>query len=228
MGSPHPVARTKGWLLRSTAAFRISALGSISLPLHAIQHSMSESDFSQAEDWRQKEQYQVERPVRMGRWLQTMPIASFVLLMVVMSAYRPLESTFFYLMGAGLAVFSMLLIPRLRGRNTSGKFLLSLLPITRWMVFAPLFVAAILFVNGATDHLPLEHHEQIVTSKSVTHARGPNYFVEFTSWRQNRSSEKVEIQPQLYDQLRVNDRIIVDVHPGALHIPWMGTIRKAN
>jgi hypothetical protein len=189
---------------------------------------MSESDFSQADDWRQQGQCQDERPVRIERWLQMVPIASVVLLIVVMSAYRPIESTFFYLIGSGLAVLSILLIPRVRGRYKSGKFLLSLLPITRWMVFAPLFVAAILFVNGATDHLPLEHHEQIVTSKSVTHAKGTNYYVEFTSWRQNRSSEKVEIQPQLYNQLRVNDRIIVEVHPGALHIPWMRTIRKAN
>ena len=98
--------------------------------------------------------------------------------------------------------------------------------MTNWLAFGPLCVAAVLLANGALDHSPIESHPGMVTQKLVSRGKSNSYYLETPSWRSSRSFEKLQVSYRVYTQFQIDDPIIVEVHRGALGIPWLGAVRK--
>jgi hypothetical protein len=89
-------------------------------------------------------------------------------------------------------------------------------------------MALVVLVNGPLDSSPVEQHRQVVTRKYISRGRGTSYYIEFSSWRPDRTTERASVSPKRYAEFQVNDPVIIDVHKGALGIPWMGTIHKTT
>jgi hypothetical protein len=102
------------------------------------------------------------------------------------------------------------------------------LPRPVWLAIGSLFVPTILFLNGALDHSPVEQHRQVVTRTILEHGRrgGVSYYLELTSWRANRTHEKVMVSEQWYMQAKPGDPAIVETHRGALGIPLLVSVHR--
>jgi hypothetical protein len=165
---------------------------------------------------------------RMSRAFPLLPIVGLVGLVIVIAFYRPLDRTPIIIVGFILCFSATLLISRVQQKAKRGQDVGSYFPMTTWLAFGPGLLAIVLFVNCALDHLPVDKHEETVTRLTITYHKGTSYRMQFSSWRPNRPYEEVSLSARVYYQFHVNDRIIVDVHRGALHIPWLGNIRKVS
>jgi hypothetical protein len=102
-------------------------------------------------------------------------------------------------------------------------------PMIYWIAFAPVVLGLALWLNGPLDHSPPESYRQLITRKYTTHGRhGTGYYIELTSWRADRATEKLSVESSLYRILQIDDPVLVDVHRGALAIAWIGEVRKAE
>ena len=169
-----------------------------------------------------------ERPFRVNPGLQFAPIVGLIAFSYGVSRWRPLNPTPVYVLGFGLFFLSVFLLSHIRRKAKSGDDVRSYFPAATWLAFGPAFMAVIVLVNGPLDGSPVEQHQQVVTRKYISRGRGTSYYVEFSSWRPDRATERVSVSPNRYTEFRVNDPVIIDVHKGALGIPWMGTIHKTT
>ncbi len=158
------------------------------------------------------------------------PLAGVVALAAVLITYRPLDDTLIWWVGAVPCLVSCLVSYTLTNiawrKMKRGEDVRSFFPATTWLALACVFVPTVLFLNGALDHSPVEQHRQVVTRRYITRGRSTSYYVEFSSWRPDRATERASVSPKKYAEFQANGPVIVDVHKGALGIPWMGTIRK--
>jgi hypothetical protein len=113
-------------------------------------------------------------------------------------------------------------------KQKSGDDVSSYFPFTTYFAFVPAFIALVVVVNGAFDDSTPEEHQQVVTRKWVNHGRSTSYSIEFSSWRQDRSVEQMNVPLSTYSQLKVNDPVIAVVYRGALGIHWIGPLRKPS
>jgi hypothetical protein len=82
------------------------------------------------------------------------------------------------------------------------------------------------YVNGALDYSPVSAHPVVVTHKIVSSGRSTTYYLETSPWRSNHALEKLQVPLRVYAQFKIDDRVIVEVHRGALGIAWVGNIDK--
>jgi hypothetical protein len=165
---------------------------------------------------------------RMGRAFTFVPLVSLLGLILAINIYRPLDTAPFYWIGLLVWFLSVFLISHVQKKAKNEEDVSSFFPTTTWIAWVPAFLAAVLLANGAMDRLPIDQHEEVVTRKTIHHGKGTSYYIEFSSWRPDRGFEKVPVSAQTYSEFQVNDRIVVDIHRGALHIPWMGTLHRAK
>ena len=161
----------------------------------------------------------------LSRAFLIVPIAGLIGAVIAISRYRPVDQDLFFwtlLLRFSAAFF---LIKYIRQKIRIGSDVSYLLPITYLMLFAPAVLGLGLWLNGSLDHSPPESHRQVVTGKFTSHRRhGTSYYIELTSWREHRTTERVSVPPRQYAQFQVDDPIIVEVYRGALAIPWIGKI----
>jgi hypothetical protein len=169
-----------------------------------------------------------ERPFRVNPGLQFVPIVGLIAFSYGVSRWRPLNPVPLYWLGFGLFFLSVFLLSHIRKKAKSGDDVRSYFPAATWLAFGPAFMAMIVLVNGPLDSSPVEQHQQAVTRKYITRGRSTSYYVEFSSWRPDHATERASVSPKRYAEFQVNDPVIIDVHKGALGIPWMGTIRKTR
>lgn len=167
-----------------------------------------------------------ERPYRINRWLPLAPIAGLIGTLVGLLIYPPLDRNWFtwsafLLFAPGIYLLSYLQKKQRRREDVSSFF-----PMTTWLAFAPLLVAAIVFTNGAVDRRPADFHPGVVTRKVMRHGKSNSYYVETPSWRPGHLVERLQLPYRQWMQLQANDLIMVEVHRGALGIPWLGKISK--
>jgi hypothetical protein len=157
------------------------------------------------------------------------PVGGLLAAMAAISSYRPVDRWPILWPSLGVFFAAVILISHVRQKAIRGEDISSFFPVTYWLAFAPAILGLGLWMNGALDHSPPDSHQQVVTRKFVSHGRhGTSYWVEITSWRPQRSTEKLSVPYRQYVQLQVNDPIIVDLHRGALGIPWIGAVRNAD
>jgi hypothetical protein len=168
-----------------------------------------------------------KRRRRMNRWLPLAPLAGMIGTMIAGLIYPPLDRSYFWI---ALVLFlpSVFLSRFIQSKQKRGDDVSAFFPMTTWLAFAPLCVAAVLLANGALDHSPVEWHPEVVTQKLVSRGKSNSYFLETPSWRSSGSFEKLQVSYRVYTQFQINDPVIVEVHRGALGIPWLGGIRKRS
>jgi hypothetical protein len=167
--------------------------------------------------------------IRPNRAFVLIPTAGLIALMVAISVYRPLDRMLFFWLGFLSFFASVFLTSHVQQKSRHGADVSSFFPMIYWLALGPAVVGFALWVNGALDHRAVESHREVVTRTFVSRGRrGNSYHIEFTSWRSNRTTEQAEVSIWQYAEFRVDDPIIVEVHPGALGIAWLGGIRKAD
>jgi hypothetical protein len=166
-----------------------------------------------------------DRSYRMNRWLPFAPLTGLIGSMIAILLYPPLDRIHF---GIAIVLFlpSVFLSRYIQRKQKRGDDVSTFFPMTNWVAFAPLCVAAVLLANGALDHSPIESHPGVVTQKLVSRGKSNSYYLETPSWRSGRSFEKLQVSYRVYTQFQINDPIVVEVHRGAFGIPWLGAVRK--
>ncbi len=167
-----------------------------------------------------------ERRYRMNRWLPLAPAAGLIGTMLAILVYPPLERSFF---SVGIFIFfviCILLVSQVQKRQKRGDDVSAFFPMTNWIALIPVGLAVILFVNGGLDRSVVESHRVVVMQKTVRHGKSSSYCLETSSWRANHLSEELQVSYPVYGQFQINDTAIVEVHRGALGIPWLGGVRK--
>jgi hypothetical protein len=167
-----------------------------------------------------------ERPFRMSWTLSFVPILAMILLALAVSLWRPLDDTRYVLIGFGLAAVAIFRLRYVQRQQKARVDIRQYFPLTTWLVWAPTLVSAVLLINGLLDRSAPELHNQVVLQKYINHGRSTSYNLVFSSWRPGHTTEKRSVSPDLYSQFRLNDRIVIEAHKGALGIPWTGKIRK--
>jgi hypothetical protein len=142
--------------------------------------------------------------------------------------YPPLDGALWFWVAIGVCFAALILLRSAQDRAKEGKDVRFFFPITTWLAWGPTVVAAILLLNGVLDRSQVEQHHQIVADKRAVRGRwgSMTYYLEVTSWRANRGTEKLEVSGVTYGQFRVDDPATVEVHEGALAIPWVAQIRQ--
>ena len=167
-----------------------------------------------------------EQPFRMNRALAVVPFAGFIGMILSTYKYRPLDEGLFYWLALIPFFVSTFWISHLQKKQKSGEDVRPYFPLTTWLAFVPVIVAGTVLLNGALDKRAPEQHPTYITRMTVSHGKGTSYYIEFSSWRPNRTTERVRVPYELYSQLQVGDHIVVELHPGAFAIPWLGRIHR--
>lgn len=162
-------------------------------------------------------------PRKVTRLLLLWPLAGFVAFVAAMVAYRPLDDTLLWCVGGGACLITYTLINIAWRKAQRGEDVRSFFPRPAWLAIASLFVPAVLFLNGALDHSPVERHRQVVSRTILEHGRhgSIDYYLEVTSWRTHHAREKISVSESKYLDFKVGDAVIVETHRGALGIPLL-------
>lgn len=169
-----------------------------------------------------------ERRYRMNRWLPLAPAAGLIGTMVAILLYPPLERSFYSVSVFIFFVICILLVSQVQKRQKRGDDVSGFFPMTTWVALIPLGIALVLFVNGGLDRSPAESHRVVVMQKIVRHGKSNSYYLETSSWRANHLSEELQVPYTVFGQFQANDAAIVEMHRGALGIPWLGGVRKGR
>ena len=164
------------------------------------------------------------RPV--SRPFLLIPACGLVGTMLAIAAYRPLDRTRFLWIVLILFFAVIVLVAHVQQKARRGGDVSSLFPMVYWIACLPAVLALALWLNGALDHSAPETHQEVVTRKYASRGRsGTSYYIEFTSWRENRTVENVNLKYRQWVQFRVDDSILIDLQRGALGIAWIGDVR---
>jgi hypothetical protein len=158
------------------------------------------------------------------------PACGLIGCVLAISLYPPVDKAPFQWIVLILFFSILFLVSHMRKEAWRGGDVSPFFPMVYWLAWAPVVLALALSLNGKLDHAVPEIHRQRVTRKYITYSSrsGSTYFVELTSWRPNRTTERVSVSSGLYTQFQVDDPIRVEVHRGALAIPWIGAVRTAD
>lgn len=169
-----------------------------------------------------------EEPFRVNRALIVAPIVGMIALMLTIERYRPIDESSITWYGLVPVFVSILLISHVQKKAKRGEDVRSYFPFTTWLAFVPVIFAVFVLLNGALDYSTAERHHVFVTHKIENHGRSTSYYIEFDSWRPNKTTEKVHVPYGVYRQFQIDDPVIVEVHRGVFGIPWVSGIQKAS
>jgi hypothetical protein len=154
------------------------------------------------------------------------PLAGMITMFAVMITYQPLDDKLIWWVSAVPCLISYTLT-NIAWRKAKGEDdVRSFFPITTWLALGCLFVPTVMFLNGALDHSPVEQHRETVTRTILEHGRRGSiyYYLELTSWRANRTHEKVMASERLYLEAKPGDPVTVETRKGALGIPLLVSV----
>jgi hypothetical protein len=156
------------------------------------------------------------------------PVAGIIALFAVIITYQPLDQALIYWVSAAPCLISCTLTNIAWRKAKRGEDVRSLFPVTTWLALGCLFVPAVLCLNGALDHSPVEQHRLVVMRAIRTHSRkwGDSYYLELTSWRPHHSHEKIGVSERRYLDSNVGDPVIVETRKGALGIPLLVSVHR--
>ncbi len=169
-----------------------------------------------------------DEPFRVNRALVILPIVGMFAFMFTMARYRLLDEGSIVWYGLIPVFVSIFLISHVQKKAKRGEDVRSYFPFTTWLAFVPMIFAAFVLLNGALDHSTAERHHVFVTHKIENHGRSASYYIEFDSWRPNKTTEKIHVSYSVYRQFQIDDPVILEVHRGVFGIPWVSGINKAT
>ena len=160
------------------------------------------------------------------RRLLLWPLAGVAFLVYDLVRYQPLDDKLLYWINAVpcFVIASLIIIDVWRSVKSRTN-VRPYSPRTFWLAIVCLGFPAIVLVNGALDHSPVEKHRQTVRRTILEHEsrNQTSYYVECSSWR-GRSHEKLMVSSRDYLTYRPGDPIIVETHRGALGIPRLVSV----
>ena len=111
-------------------------------------------------------------------------------------------------------------------RKRAGANLKLLRKTFTWAGGAMVVLVFLLLVNGAFDTHPPSIENSVVTRKSVAHGRGGTYYTVRVSpsWRTGREEEKLSVGGRTFAAVSIGQAVAVEVHPGALGLPWFTSV----
>lgn len=90
----------------------------------------------------------------------------------------------------------------------------------------PWVLAAMLFMNGRFDSSVPRTEPAVVIGKVSVAGLPRGYRLVVTSWRGNRSIERVPVPRDDFDRFHPGDEVIVIVKDGLASIPWVYAVRR--
>lgn len=88
--------------------------------------------------------------------------------------------------------------------------------------------AAFFFANGALDRFPPVQISSRVMTKTIVTGKGVSYrLVVSPSWR-GRDDEHLQVTRAIFLSVQVGDTVTIDVHHGAIGIPWFSNVKAAS
>jgi hypothetical protein len=130
----------------------------------------------------------------------------------------------------GLALFlffaPILIYLVLAVRKRAGTNLKLLRKTFTWAGGAMVALVFLLLVNGAFDTHPSSIEDSVVTRKSVAQGRGGTHYTirVSPSWRAGREEEKLSVNGRTFVAVSIGQAVAVEVHPGALGLPWFTNV----
>jgi hypothetical protein len=89
-------------------------------------------------------------------------------------------------------------------------------------------LGALMLLNGALDASPVASVRTSIIRKSISRGRSSTtHTLVVSSWRPDRSQEKLEVSRQTYQSVLLGEPIDVEVHGGFFRLPWYGPIVPA-
>jgi hypothetical protein len=94
-----------------------------------------------------------------------------------------------------------------------------------FVVLAYVLYSVFVILNGVLDHSPMVQAEtRVVRTYRGGRHDGGFYIVAIPSWRQGRNQEDFQVFGDFDGDLQTGDLIRVEVHRGALWLPWGPTV----
>jgi hypothetical protein len=74
--------------------------------------------------------------------------------------------------------------------------------------------------NSLLDRSPAQIFRTAVVDKHVTEGRSTTYYLHLQPWGPETDVTEVSVSSQLYNSSNRGDTVCIDLHPGALRVPW--------
>jgi hypothetical protein len=96
----------------------------------------------------------------------------------------------------------------------------------KWAGIASAAIAMLLLLNGALDRHSCSQVRSSIIRKTASHGRGgTSYYLTFSpSWRHGHNHEKLRVNRATFDSVRDGEPVAIDIHSGALGLPWFGKV----
>lgn len=97
------------------------------------------------------------------------------------------------------------------------------------IIFALLIIAysfaGVRLINCAFDRSAGQVYKPRITDKKTSerweeYSNKKVYYLLLTEWGPRKETEKIEVNSDLYNEVRIGDSIHITINPGLLNIPW--------
>lgn len=93
------------------------------------------------------------------------------------------------------------------------------------LVPVPWVLAGMLVLNAKLDSAPVRDWRARVVGKFSMSAMVPTRrLVVVVSWPPGRAFERVPVSDDEYSRFRVGERVVVEIHPGLMGVPWVARV----
>ncbi|MGC4095674.1 MAG: hypothetical protein QM706_01035 [Nitrospira sp.] len=98
--------------------------------------------------------------------------------------------------------------------------------VTQFMVSAAYAVSAVFLANCVVDSHPGESNINTVMDKHTSlHVKGPpSYELTIGPWKYSTEPSEISVRREIYDQLKVGERIEILVKEGVFDAPWVAAV----
>ncbi|MBC9914764.1 hypothetical protein [Chitinophaga varians] len=86
--------------------------------------------------------------------------------------------------------------------------------------FTPAVFGSIVYLNTFFDHSPRQLFETTVYDKRISRGRSTSYYLVVLPWGPVSSKVSISVGKKKYEAAHINDVVTMELHDGALGIPW--------
>jgi len=165
---------------------------------------------------------------RMLSWPYAAMLTGLFAIIIVCTAYRPLDRSPILIIAIVLFVLPMAwyLVVVFRKREAQSVDTLKLLFGCSAILTVAFF--GVLLANGAWDRqTPQQMRCTLVRSYDSMGRRSHSYHLLVRSWRPNHNTENLEVGRITYQRARGGSEVLVELHPGFFGIVWYGRVSPA-
>jgi|SRR6516164_5895685 len=162
---------------------------------------------------------------RMLSWPYAAMLTGLFAIIIVCTAYRPLDRSLILIIAMVLVGLPMTwyLVVALRKREAQSVDTLKLLFGCSAILTVAFF--GVLLANGAWDRqTPQQMRCTLVRSYDSMGRRSHSYHLLVRSWRPNHNTENLEVGRITYQRARGGSEVLVELHPGFFGIAWYGRV----